>query len=77
MGYDENASASRRATPGAGCPPERYSSLSSPRFTHDAASIPAILIRFSRYSVRTASDTRQRQEAQIVQSRLTLDDSLP
>ena len=39
--------------------------------------IPAILVRFSRYSVRMGLDVPQRQETQIVQSRLTLDDSLP
>ena len=39
--------------------------------------IPAIQVRFSRYSVRVALDTPHRQGWQIVQSHLTLDDSLP
>jgi len=46
-------------------------------YDNTMARIPAILIRFSRYSVRAASDTPQRQGWQIVQSQLTLDDSLP
>ena len=43
----------------------------------DAARIPAILVRFSRYSARLESDPPRRQGWQIVQSQLTLDDSLP
>ena len=43
----------------------------------DATVIPAILVRFSRYSVRMGSNTPYRQGRQIVQSHLTLDDSLP
>lgn len=39
--------------------------------------IPAILVRFSRYSVRMGLAIPHRQEAQIVQSQLTLDDFLP
>ena len=39
--------------------------------------IPAILVRFSRYSARVGWDALQRQGWQIVQSQLTLDDSLP